>query len=166
MVLEAEFAAGQCRAGEAHQLEVELRRRRLDHPAHPQPRRTGVVALFVDHVAEAVVDGVHRHQPRGRHAVGEHGRGGLGQAGVQIALECLDERAAAEEARGSERCAERLGGGEVLAGEDAREIEADVLEIVGEGVAEGVEGGGGDRHGGFQRRSGQGGRQARQAREL
>jgi hypothetical protein len=66
----------------------------------------------------------------------------------------FDERSAAEEPRGGERRAERLGGGEVFTGENAREIEADVLQIVGERVAEGVEGRGGDRHGGFRRRSG------------
>ena len=154
MVLETELAAGQRRAGEAHELEVELRRRRLDHPAHPQPRRAGVVAFLVDHVAEAVVDGVHRHQPRGGKGIGQDRRGRIAEPCAEIALESFDERSAAEETRGGERRAERLGWGEVFTGENAREIEADVLQIVGERVSEGVEGRGGDRHGGFRRRSG------------
>jgi len=166
VVLETELTAGQRRAGEAHELEVELRCRRLDHPAHPQPRRPDVVALLVDHVAEAVVDGVHRHQPRGGEGVGEDGWGRVAEPRAEVALERVDEGAAAEEAGGGQGGADRLRWGEVLPGENAREIEADVLQIIGERVAEGVEGGSGDRHRGFRRRGGQGGRQGRRAREL
>ena len=46
-----------------------------------------------------------------------------------------------------------LRGRQVLAGEHGGQIEADVLELVREGVAEGVEGGRRERHGGGLRRA-------------
>jgi hypothetical protein len=51
--------------------------------------------------------------------------------------------------RAAARATPRPGGLQVFTGEHAGKIEADVLEFVGERVAEGVERGGGDRHGGW-----------------
>src|SRR5580658_10204258 len=58
--------------GEAHQLEVRLAGLGLADAIHAQACRLGAVALFSDHVAEAVVHVVHRHEGGGGVRVVQH----------------------------------------------------------------------------------------------
>ena len=147
MVLDAEFASGERRAAEAHQFEVELRRGRLGHPAHPQPWGTGLVALLAQHVTKPIVDGVHRHQAGGGHRVGEHGGGRVAEARTHVRFQGFGERLAADESGRRQRDPQGLGRLEVFASQDGPHIEANILEVVRQGVANGVGGGRGDRHG-------------------
>jgi hypothetical protein len=146
VVLDAQLTAGQGRAGQAHELEIELARGRLGHAAHPQPRRAGLVRLLPQHVPKPVIDGVHRHQAGRGDRVGDHGGRGVAEACAEVGLHSGGQPAGADETGRRQGHAQRLRGREVLAGEDGGEVEADVLELVGEGVAAGVEGGGRERH--------------------
>ena len=87
VILNTGFASGQRRAAEAHQFEVGPVRCRLGHSAHPQSGRTGRVTFLADHVAKPVVDGVHCHQPRRCHCVGDDGRGSIGQSSQNIGFD-------------------------------------------------------------------------------
>ena len=100
-------------------------------------------------MAEAVIDGIHRHQAGSGGGIGDH-RGRYGRVGSpQIRFDRLGERPAPHEGGGCQGHAQALERLEVFAEENARKIEPDVLQFVGEGVTEGVDRGGGDGHGGW-----------------
>ena len=93
------------------------------------------------HVTEAKVDGVHRHQAGGGGGIGDHGGRPVAERGTDIGREGVRQRPGTDEKGGGQRRAEGLIGFQDLAGQHRLGVEPQILEVVRERLAEGVEGG-------------------------
>ena len=136
MAVDADAAAIDRRHRQAPELEVHLVHARLADHVHAQPRRRGLVVRRRRQMGEAVIDVVHRHD-------GGRGLGGVKRLGRKLRRKACHHRFGGRRIARGQRAGDEGAGalllGEHRLGRQGREVQLQVLGIVGQRVFQGFD---------------------------